>query len=213
MKFWSTNRLASRQAGQTEPQEGPDDLGIHIVGHHEAEEELVHNLQMRPGPLEGRLIVFGIREGQRILPKMHKKRLRSERTPSDFPPLSASLFLVCRARKIFAPTMLTTSCINASLKQFRVLFTYLASDFGHHKLIQIDGYPLSSMGFHKLFRVPLDDLQERLPLGLLLLTRITQCLKHPKALLALGIVSLWKSKTTAQTFRGPPTPPRASLAA
>mmetsp|Transcript_79403 Transcript_79403/g.125311 ORF Transcript_79403/g.125311 Transcript_79403/m.125311 type:complete len:223 (-) Transcript_79403:65-733(-) len=35
-----------------------------------------------------------------------------------------SLFLVWRARKMFAPTMLTTSCIKASLKQFRVLLTY-----------------------------------------------------------------------------------------
>mmetsp|Transcript_113885 Transcript_113885/g.159733 ORF Transcript_113885/g.159733 Transcript_113885/m.159733 type:complete len:214 (+) Transcript_113885:2-643(+) len=37
---------------------------------------------------------------------------------------SGSLLRVCKARKMLAPTMLTTSCINASLKQFRVLFTY-----------------------------------------------------------------------------------------
>mmetsp|Transcript_40699 Transcript_40699/g.107852 ORF Transcript_40699/g.107852 Transcript_40699/m.107852 type:complete len:217 (+) Transcript_40699:590-1240(+) len=35
-----------------------------------------------------------------------------------------SLFRICRARKILTLTMFTTFCMRASLKQFRVLFTY-----------------------------------------------------------------------------------------
>mmetsp|Transcript_45818 Transcript_45818/g.147118 ORF Transcript_45818/g.147118 Transcript_45818/m.147118 type:complete len:304 (+) Transcript_45818:779-1690(+) len=42
-------------------------LGIHVVGHHEAQEELVHDLQVRPGPLQARLLLVGVREGQRVL--------------------------------------------------------------------------------------------------------------------------------------------------
>mmetsp|Transcript_17330 Transcript_17330/g.54461 ORF Transcript_17330/g.54461 Transcript_17330/m.54461 type:complete len:218 (-) Transcript_17330:45-698(-) len=37
---------------------------------------------------------------------------------------SGSLFRVCKARKMLAPTMLTTSAIRPSLKQVRVLLTY-----------------------------------------------------------------------------------------
>mmetsp|Transcript_95011 Transcript_95011/g.273495 ORF Transcript_95011/g.273495 Transcript_95011/m.273495 type:complete len:223 (-) Transcript_95011:27-695(-) len=51
-------------------------------------------------------------------------RSRDGSSSSGSEKANGSLFLVCKALKMFAPTMLTTSCINASLKQLRVLFTY-----------------------------------------------------------------------------------------
>mmetsp|Transcript_27402 Transcript_27402/g.73109 ORF Transcript_27402/g.73109 Transcript_27402/m.73109 type:complete len:216 (-) Transcript_27402:34-681(-) len=38
--------------------------------------------------------------------------------------VNTSLLRVCKARKMFAPTMLTTLCMRDSLKQLRVLLTY-----------------------------------------------------------------------------------------
>mmetsp|Transcript_39495 Transcript_39495/g.102224 ORF Transcript_39495/g.102224 Transcript_39495/m.102224 type:complete len:250 (+) Transcript_39495:955-1704(+) len=43
------------------------DLGIHIIRDHKPQEELIYDLEVWPSPLEGRLVIFGVREGQRVL--------------------------------------------------------------------------------------------------------------------------------------------------
>mmetsp|Transcript_118593 Transcript_118593/g.342948 ORF Transcript_118593/g.342948 Transcript_118593/m.342948 type:complete len:453 (+) Transcript_118593:216-1574(+) len=43
------------------------DLRVDIVGHDEAEEELIHDLQVGPCALEAGLLLLGIREGERVL--------------------------------------------------------------------------------------------------------------------------------------------------
>mmetsp|Transcript_77790 Transcript_77790/g.168251 ORF Transcript_77790/g.168251 Transcript_77790/m.168251 type:complete len:509 (-) Transcript_77790:18-1544(-) len=43
------------------------DLWVDVVGDHETQEKLVDDLEVRPGPLKGRLVVFWVGERQRVL--------------------------------------------------------------------------------------------------------------------------------------------------